>query len=234
MARFLGFSLLLLFALPVFAQGPVGDAAMLQRMQGELTAQLQETQHMLSLVGPTDRRLAEVLQTRQADLTRQLRDVMQQLQVSGQNEPMMERAEMPQGRGGRDETMPNATMTNAMPAEMPPGMWGGMPAASPMPQPGPGMWGGMGMPPMSPMSSAGLPPSSPPHWGMVEQPPSWDATPWGPRLPRELTEMRQSVDLLKREVGELRETVKALEAQIQLLNRNILLFDRVRDLEEPY
>ena len=231
MARFLAFTLLLLFALPVFAQPfmppPRDDetALMLRQMQSELTAQLQETQRMLSLVGPNDRQLANMLQTRQEDLTRQLRDVVQQ------------RNEMTggmQGRGGRDEIIPNP----AMPAEMPPGMMGGIQPGLEMP---PGMMGGMGgMPPnvMGGMGGMRMQPGleMPPRGmgGMVEQPPSWDTTPWGPRMPRELIEIRQSVDLLKREVGELKETIKALEAQIHLLNRNILLFDRVRDLEEPY
>ena len=58
-----------------------------------------------------------------------------------------------------------------------------------------------------------------------------DSLSWGPRLPREIVEMRQSLEALRREVGELQETIKALETQIQLLNRNILLFDRVRAID---
>jgi DNA repair exonuclease SbcCD ATPase subunit len=57
-----------------------------------------------------------------------------------------------------------------------------------------------------------------PQWG--NQAPSWE---WGPRLPKELTEVKQSVESLQREITELRELIKRLETQIQLLNRTILL-----------
>jgi hypothetical protein len=60
-----------------------------------------------------------------------------------------------------------------------------------------------------------------PPWGDPDR--TWDATPWGPRLPKELVETKQSIDSLRKEIVDLKETIKALETQIQLLTRNILL-----------
>jgi hypothetical protein len=74
------------------------------------------------------------------------------------------------------------------------------------PMPGyPGMGAGWGTPPL----------------GDADR--MWDATPWGPRLPKELVETKQSVESLRKEIADLKETIKALETQIQLLTRNILL-----------
>jgi uncharacterized coiled-coil DUF342 family protein len=44
-----------------------------------------------------------------------------------------------------------------------------------------------------------------------------------PQPSKELTELKQTVDSLRKELSEMKESVKALETQIQLLNRNILL-----------
>jgi cell division protein FtsB len=56
---------------------------------------------------------------------------------------------------------------------------------------------------------------------------------WGPRLPKELVELKQSVESMRKEIAELKDTVKALEAQIRLLNQNILLSERVKESNHP-
>ena len=58
----------------------------------------------------------------------------------------------------------------------------------------------------------------------------WDMTPWGPKLPKELTDMKQSIEGLQQEVISLKETIRNLETQIQTLNR-ILLSEGTRNKE---
>lgn len=74
---------------------------------------------------------------------------------------------------------------------------------------------GMAVPASGPMPVA--PPTE------FDQDQAWAESPWNPRPSRELTELKQTVDSLRKELAEMRETVKSLETQIQLLNRNILL-----------
>jgi len=61
-----------------------------------------------------------------------------------------------------------------------------------------------------------------------DQDQAWANSPWVPQPSKELTELKQTVDALRKELGEMKETVKALETQIQLLNRNILLSQPVK------
>ncbi len=91
----------------------------------------------------------------------------------------------------------------------------------------PGQHGGMlGMPPGG---MGGMPPAVPPNLGKspteFDQDQAWADSPWAPKPSKELSELKQTVDGLRKELGEMRETVKALETQIQLLNRNILLMN---------
>jgi hypothetical protein len=60
-----------------------------------------------------------------------------------------------------------------------------------------------------------------PYWGNPAQ--AWENSPWGPRLPQELTGVKQSVDSLQKEIADLKEIIRRLETQIQLLNRTVLL-----------
>jgi len=237
---------------PTLEQTLPRDPALLMRMRDQLTLDLQRTQQMLGFVNPNDTQLVENLTTQQADLARQINDVMRQLQtlstpnvgtgLSGlDRRPGM----MPQGLHGTQPSqtdmppglLPNQTFSSlqmrqepVMPPVMPhvPGLQNAMPINPPInPMPGGMMMGGMPpgayhppmMPtPMEPMDA---------HWG--NQPHAWDASSWGPRLPRELTEVKQSVESLQKEIVELRGTIKALETQIQLLTRNILLSERARE-----
>jgi len=271
MKQFLCLTLLLLIALPTFAQdGPPvlgqalpNDPALLIRMQDQLRFELQETQRMLNIINPNDAQLIETLRTRQAELGRQINDIVGQLQTSlatpnvgagfpGADArpglmpglPPMQQRQAPDWRQAEPAMPPGMGMPGMQGMPMPPeGMMGGMPPGMPMP----GMHG-MPMPPENMMPGGMIPggqnpvlpnmpfnpadvnvmPNHAPQWG-ITPPPDWEAAQWGPRLPRELTEMRQSIESLQREISSLRDTVRQLETQIQLLNRNILLNDRANE-----
>ena len=129
-------------------------------------------------------------------------------------------------------------LTTGMPGAMPGGMSAGMHGSTPQP-------GMPGMFPGTPMVNPMLPPQTPYNLqqpgGTMPYPPvtptmtpptpptqfdpdqAWANSPWVPQPSKELTELKQTVETLRREIGEMKESVKALEAQIQLLNRNILL-----------
>jgi cell division protein FtsB len=59
--------------------------------------------------------------------------------------------------------------------------------------------------------------------------PAADSNPWAPKPAKELIEIKQTVDSMRTEIAALKETIKNLEAQIQLLNRNILLSERAKE-----
>jgi len=249
MSRFVCSLLVFLLALPMFAQDDPAvlgqplprDPALLMRMRERLSLELQQTQQMLGFVNPNDTQLVETLKTRQAEFAQQLNDVITQLQTLNTSPP---------GMSSRWDDMPGR------PNMLPPGGMGMMPpgAASPMPSPSTReqeLLRSEMLQPYSPMPSSGYPPGylpfpspsppyrndppatpmptnpSPPAW--LDQDRAWEASSWGPRIPRELTEVKQSVESLRKEVADLKETIKALETQIQLLSRNILLSERVKE-----
>ena len=234
------------------------DSALLTRMKEKLSTELQQIQQMLGVV--SDAQLVETLKTQQADLTKQLLEVTQQMQAEERNpvvrdtrapefsqevprmqgmfpprtrEPVFP-TPPPDPRGGSSPVIPgmprNDFNQNPMMPPNPeiPGQFPGTPMQgySPtQPFPGGGYPGGT-YPGGTYPGGMGYAPASP--WGDPDR--MWDATPWGPRLPRELVETRQSVESLRKEIADLKETVKALETQIQLLSRNILL-ERVKEKE---
>jgi len=244
---------------PVLGQALPNDPALLMRMRDQLSIELQRTQQTLGIVlvqNPNDVQLIETLTTQQADLARQINEVMRQLHspsppnIGGAGLPGADArlggfTVLPPGLAGIIERqIPDARQTEpvmplgiAMPPEnimprMPGGsMMGGMPPGMPMPGITPGMLGGYHPQPSMlhnmPMPPAPVMPNNAPQWGNHQQ--AWEEAHWGPRLPRELTEMRQSVESLQREISSLRDTVRQLETQIQLLNRNILLNDRANE-----
>ena len=238
MTRFLCCSLLLVVALPVFAQNGLdpmitrGNQDAYIRMQQQLTQELQQVQRMLSVIPPGETQYIEMMKTQQAELMKQLKDVAQQLQAF---EIPPETANALQGRDARIPEMP------AMPPVDPrmPGM-GGMPQQPMSPWLGQGQTMPM-QPPVRPYSDIApvappqtivpyTPPMPNPTWGDQNQ--AWGGNnPWGPNPApsKELVEMKQSVDAMRKEIAELKETVKTLETQIQLLNRNIVLSDRARE-----
>jgi hypothetical protein len=260
MTRILCFPLVLLLALPMFAQeselGQLGqplprNPGLLMQMRDDITLKLQQNKDMQRHVGPNDVQFAEMLQTQEAELVRQLRDIMQQIQ-EGSQPPVP----VAPGNGGmvQDRNMPGR---NAIPS----GMIPGQPPAPPMPisreplqvppggqsaipgiPPGmyPGMQPGMYTPTQSPTGITQYVPPQPPYapfpvpmqpnWR--EQEPQWggDVTPpWAPKLPQELTEVKQSVESLRKEVADLKETIKSLEGRIEMLYRAILMSDKLKE-----
>jgi DNA repair exonuclease SbcCD ATPase subunit len=216
------------------------------QMRERTASQLQQVQQMLGYVNPNDPLFGN-LQTQQAELAKQLREITQQIQMVGQQPPDM------QNLSGRDRDFPAMPIS---PPTAQPGMGGmeGMPgrgntvlppdpyvmpglrhpSRQEMPSPMPNNPNSLhpGQPHDFPYAPTPTTPSGVPNWASSpwesNQERPWEPTPWGPRLPRELSEVKQSIEFLQRKVAELKETVKALETQIQLLNRNILLLDRVQ------
>jgi len=245
MTRFLCASLLFLVALPLLAQEestmplerslPRGNQATLMNMRQRLTRELQQIQQMISVAGPNDTQFIDTLKAQQTELTKQIKDVTQQLQTfegSGEGGMGMMPLAPPSMPGLDSMSMPN------MPGGMMPGM-GAMPTGM-LPQQtlptSPRSYPEMqSVIPLSPTQSyipsgvmGGMMPDTPTG---IDQDRMWgDNSPWGPRTSssKELTEMKQSVESLRKEIAGLKETVRTLETQIQLLNRNILLSERAR------
>ena len=227
MTRLLCFTLLFALAAPLCAQEePVAglslprDPALLTRQREHIINELQQIQRMRGIVNPSDTQLIESLDAQQADWTKQLRDLTQQMQAGPQFQPkesgMLPESMIPlTGRGM--PAMPTREPDVALPQDQrfqPPMMPGAMPNPQ-MPV----------MPPQIPYSAFGDVGSSQNWYG----PDRGETNYWGPKLPKELTEVKQSVESLKREIAELKETIKVLETQIQLLNRNILLSEKVKE-----
>ena len=255
MTLFLRFTLLFLLALPAFAQDdslPLGqelprDPALLMRMREQLTFELRETQRTLGFINPNDTQLIETLRARQAELARQMSNVSKQLQSLGNPipeemfqttetrpgallpiQPTMQsgvtpaQSELPIVQGRQEQPSIRQTMG-------PPGMY-----------PTPSMMG-QSLPPSYSMPVMPMPGGSyyspthnmppdmmdiPQHWNNQTQ--ATDAPYWGPKLPKELSDVKQSVEALQKEVVELKELVGRLETQIQLLNRTVLLLSSER------
>lgn len=235
MSRLLSAALLFVIALPVSAQDDAAyrrplisradaPSAILLQTKTELTQKLQQIQQMLSVVSPGDTQFIETLKTQQAELTKQLRDVMQQLQTPDAPNT----AELPPGLTVDSAMVPGMLPTRIAESGLPPVIPvhpSPMPAKRnevPFPTPNYSMPVYVPTPVYNP-NPAYFPPNG--H----DQDRAWEIPPWGPRLPKELTEMKQSIESLQKEIGDLKETIKALEAQIQLLNRNIVLSEKVRE-----
>ena len=247
MTRFLCASLLFLVALPLFAQEeffmplerplPSGNQAALLNMKQQLTKDWQQIQQMLNVISPNDTQFIDTLKAQQVELTKQIKDVTQQLQAF-ETPSEVGMGMMP---GMMPPSMPkppdSAFMMGAAPdnmGAMPPGM--PMPSQQPLPIPQ------RSYPEVQPiMPSQATPLYNPPPGGMmgmpdmptgIDQNRAWDNSPWGPRpasSAKELTEIKQSVESLRKEIADLKATIKALETQIQLLNRNILLSEKIKE-----
>ena len=239
MTRFLCFPLLFVLVFPLFAQEEPSasiltlprDPTLLSRMKEQLSHQLQNTQRMLIHVNPSDTQLVDALTTQQAEFSKQLREISELMQSSPQL------SGMPTARDIRDIPQESTPLTGqaGIPSMMPQRRdYGWQMQESVIPQTPTRMLPGMPEPPvqppynqMPPMPQMYGPPYGGPNW--ADQDRTWEATPWGPRLPKELTDLKQSIESLKKEIGELKDTIKALETQIQLLSRNILLNERIKE-----
>jgi hypothetical protein len=243
MTRFLCFALLLAIAASLCAQeepmaglSPPRDPAPLLRRE-QITRELQQIQRMRSIVNPNDKELIESLDAQQVNLIKQLREIPQQMQPGPL--PLLNENGIPQG------PMMPPTGRMGMPAmpgitDLLPGRETGLETDLALPQtprgnnvppgfPMPQMPDALSNPQQMPAYQA-TPPQIPPYGGGQ----NWydqerEMTYWGPKLPKELTEVKQSVESLKREIAELKDTIKVLETQIQLLNRNIVLSERVKE-----
>ena len=258
MTRFLLFPLLSVIVLPVFAQEeqaqflpqmpqPVlRDPRLFSQERERITFELQQIQRLIGVIRPDDVQTMDALKAQQAELAKQLRDLTQQMQAEPQPgmpnvpnvpEVLPELDHVPGMRPGTnavpgvEAVSPPEQRMPAIPGGMQgvPGMQGGnipilryqtpIPTAPPItPNPMPNAPMQMYAPtPIAPMS----------NW--ADQDRAWESGHWGPRLPRELTEVKQSVESLQREIADLKDTIKALDTQIQLLTRNILLSERVKE-----
>ena len=256
MTRFVLFPLLFALVLPVFAQDEqpplqstlppplqpmvqpgIRDPRLFSQERERITFELQQIQRLIGVIRPDDVQTMDALKAQQVELAKQLRDLTQQMQAGPQpgipNIPEV----LPGGMGPQVPLPGMRPEMNAIPSlevvpppeqriPLMPGMPGGMgyqipnnqmPAAPPvMPSPMP-----------NPQMQMYAPAVPAPSW--ADQDRAWETAQWGPRLPKELTEVKQSVDSLQKEVADLKDTIKALEAQIQLLTRNILLSERVKE-----
>ncbi|MDR3182766.1 MAG: hypothetical protein LBT89_07595 [Planctomycetaceae bacterium] len=187
-------------AAPVLPYVPAADKAMLRQMQKQLTFELQQTQRTLNFVDPNDKQLREALETGQASLVKHLKDIETQLSADVPGKIKQPEPALP----------PQAAYPGALPV---------------LPQPNQiNPWGQL---PQEELPSAvSLPFQNVPNYGVVT--PAVPLSPWQQNS-KELTELKTSVESLRQEVGELKSVVKALETQIQLLNRTILLSDRVKE-----
>jgi len=269
MTRFLCLPLLLLFALPTFAQDEPAtttgrslprDPAFLMRMKEQLTFDYREIQRVIELL-PNDAQTAETLKARQADIAKQLNEVTSELQSLRTPSPNISellpgtetRLDLPPG------TLPVQSGVSGMPSPYPyraaqvptPNVPYQVPMPEPLPM-GVGMngygsvQGGYvpGAIPTTPPSALPFNPANPmtnPY--LLEQAQAFETAHWGPRLPRELIEVKESVESLQTEISSLKDTIKTLEKQIQLLTSTVVLLsgpvnervrDRTRDSEENF
>jgi len=233
MQRLLFAPLLFLFVLPLFAQDEQAPLAQplprnqthLLQAKDKLSREIQQIQQLLGVVSPSDAHY-ETLKTQQAELLKQLKDISQQMQTSDTpsasevqttpsirpTSPMAREVEIPAFPPRGTPIMPNSA------PQMPPMYSGDTPFQRPYYHDTPYNQNPMGGP-------MGIPDAPP--W--LAQDRSWEASAWGPRVPKELIEVKQSVESMRKEIADLKDTIKALETQIQLLSRNILLSEKVRE-----
>lgn len=227
---------------PGLPPAPRMNPAMLLKMREQAAFELREIQRTLGFIDPADTQIAETLKERQTELTEQLKDATAQLKAQGFpiDEPAAATELKPAGSETALPAIPKAQDPTLVP--------GGVPQRAVDPnlliqrapldprsggfqQPG-GMFPGTQIiaPKLPPETLGTVPGSVPGTYGVPQMPPTafdqdqaWANSPWTPQPSKELTELKQTVDSLRKELGEMKETVKALEAQIRLLNQNILL-----------
>lgn len=246
MKRFSYLALLLLIVLPTFAQDepPVvveqplpRDPAFLMRLKEEILNEIRETQRTLRYINPDDTQRFEYFTNRQAGLAKQFNKVVEQLQTL--NTPNQNFVDYLPGREvqpplpGREVPLsPQAGIQRQQPtyATVPPTPYPYQPYPYHLVpvQEGLSMNGGGGMQgssgiPMHNSTPFSLPENSATNPFLLEQARAWEDAYWGPKLPRELGDVKQSVESLQKEISSLKETIKSLETQIQSLNRIVLL-----------
>lgn len=232
-----------LFVPPSQAQGvpaspsslPPMNPAMLLRLRDQLTYELRQTERTLGFIDPSDAALTATLKEQQTELVNQLKEITTRLKAQGipvEGEPDAASAALPIPRVPTESSLPvlpRAADPTLVPGGVPqpatdPNLLIQRPPGTPIP--------GMPAYPMSPgfepaidgsLPSRPQTPTPTPVPTPFDQDRAWADSPWAPQPSRELSELKQTVDVLRREITDMRETIKALETQIQLLNRNILL-----------
>ena len=222
--------------------------SMLIRMRDDMTRELQQIQRQLGFIDPGDAPLRKTLTEMQAELLTQLQDLNTRLKEQGVTGDAADILPTPPGPATSPAGLP--PRVPAIPPGVDPTL---IPGGSPQPSVPPtvqrqiqmfgdvndpmstaprnplpsGMMGGFvpGMPEMPPNAVPGVPATPPRSPTPFDQDQAWSDSPWAPKPSKELAELKQTVDGLRKELGEMRETVKALETQIQLLNRNFLLMN---------
>ena len=250
MTRLLFVPLLFVLVFPIFAQEePAGlgqpllrDPRILSQERERITLELQQTQRLIGLINPNDVQTMDVLKTQQTELVKQLRDLTQQMQSGPLSYGTISVQEVPPGRVSQPVIRPEIVGSGMSPV---PGAVSPLPLEQmsrmpdvPVGMPLNGYQTIPNAPPAPPLQMPNSPsmpfyppvPAAPnpmPNWTDRDQ--TWEAGQWGPRLPKELTEMKQSIEALRKEIADLKETNKALETQVQLLIRNILLSERAKE-----
>ena len=229
MSRLLCASFVLLITLPLFAQEepilperplPRGNQAFLLQLKTQLTQELRQIQQMISVVNPSETQFIDALKAQQTELSKQLRDIAQQLQES---------PEIPLDPAGPPAGLPMPSLSRPIPdPPTPPHV---LPGYNVPIQPRP--YSEMPVPPALAAPQSYLPagpigvPGAP---TLIDPSQQWGTSPWGQQKPSaELTEIVQTIESLRKEIADLKETIRALETQIQLLNRNILLSERIKE-----
>lgn len=223
--------------MPANGMGSMGmPPAMLLKMRNQLTFEYQQTQRTLGFIDPADTQLIATLKAQQEELLSQLKSINAQLSaqgIPGTNDSAPGLTPDSPSNVPPNSNLPGAKASGTDPSQMddpnlliqrrqmPPGM---MPPPSEMP----GMASMPGMPAMPSMREPAvpLPPLPTTEPGIpteFDQDQAWADSPWAPQPSKELNQMKQSVELLRKELAEMKESIKALEVQIQLLNKNILL-----------
>ncbi|MCL2742259.1 MAG: hypothetical protein FWE67_00235 [Planctomycetaceae bacterium] len=181
------------------------NPVVLMRMRDQMNFELQQIQRQLSFIDPNDTQMRTMLTERQSEIAKELKGVAEQLNLTEQN-PMQ-------------NTLPAMPRPNSMPPNLSPQFDPSMiPGGNPMMP--------VAQPPMMQPNMMMQQPGMPPQRSMpteFDQERAFADSPWVPQPSKELTELKNSVESLRKETEELKTTIKALEAQIQLLNRNILL-----------
>jgi hypothetical protein len=222
---------------------PRMNPAMLLKMRTQLTFELQQTQRALGFIDPNDQQITTTLKDQQAELTSQLKEINEQLRTQGISadngesiptvsvappiesiKPVPPKTEVPTLPGGLPDSNlliqqrepyspypPYSPVTNSVPPSPISGTT--IPKAA-IP--------GQKMPDAIAANSGVFPPPLQSPTGF-DQDQAWANSPWVPQPSKELTELKLTVDSLRKEISEMKENVKTLETQIQLLNRNILL-----------
>lgn len=238
---------------------PRMNPAMLLKMREQITFEIQQTQRTLGFIDPADTQMQSVLKQQQEELTQQLKDINEQLKnqgvpIDGQPLTVTTTPDIPAGNMATGSLTERA-LPSVPRAQDPTLIPGGLPQTPADPN-----LLIQRQPPIVPTTSPVYDPKNPysqsqtsrnefnpidpgPNATLLHTPglsalptefdqdQAWNQSPWAPQPSKELAELKQTVDSLRKELAEMKTNIKALETQIQLLNRNILLSQPGRNIQ---